>query len=153
MTDASFSSILDTPATDAVRPPAMPVGHYLAQIKGFPTKGTSPKKGTPYIEYTVEFLQPFEDADGNIDIDAEQLEAFGDVRGKTMRYTFYVTEGSAYRHREFLENTLGIDLSGKSHWEGAQEAMSQQLVVQVKQTPTNDGKGFFSEIASTAAVE
>ena len=147
---STFSSILDAPATESVRPPALPGGTYVSMVKGLPTKGKSTKKGTDFIEYTVAFIQPYEQAN---DIDADALEEFGDVSGKEMRLTFYMTEASAYRHREFLENDLGLEIDGKSHWEGAQEAPGAQFLSFVRQKPRDDGKGVYSEIGNTAPLE
>lgn len=153
MTQQSFSSILDAPATDAVRPPTLPVGHYIAMIKGLPRKDKSTKKGTDFIEYKVSFIEPFYDAEGNSDIDAQALEEFGAVQGKEMNLTFYLTENSAYRHREFLENDLRLDIDGKSHWEAAQEAPGSQFIAGIRHKARDDGKGIFAEIGSTAPLE
>ena len=149
----TFSSILDAPATDAVRPPTLPAGHYIAMIKGLPRKDKSSKKGTDSIEYGVSFLEPYTDADGNTDIDPTALEEFGSDAGKEMKLTFYITENSAYRHREFLENDLRLEIDGLSHWEAAQEAPGAQFVAFVRHKARDDGKGVFAEIGNTAPVE
>lgn len=148
---SSFSSILDAPATESVRPPALPAGTYVALVKGLPRKDKSSKKGTDFIEYTIAILQPY-DGDGNCDVDAQALEDFGEVRGKEMRLTFYFTENSAYRHTEFLQNDLGLDVEGKSHWEAAQEAPGSQFLASIRQKPRDDGKGVYSEIGNTAPL-
>lgn len=148
----SFSSILDAPATESVRPPALPAGHYVALIKGLPRKDKSSKKGTDFIEYTCAILSPYTDAEGNCDIDPQALEEFGEVAGKELRLTFYFTENSAYRHTEFLTNDLRLEIEGMSHWEAAQQAPGSQFLVQVRQKPRDDGKGVFSEIGNTAPL-
>ena len=153
MSQTTFASILDAPATDSVRPPAMPAGSYLAMVKGLPRRDKSSKKGTDFIEYTLAFITALQGEDGPLDVDPQALEEFGEVQGKEMKLTFYMTENSAYRHREFCENDLQMDCEGKSHWELAQEAPGHQVVVHVRQKPREDGKGLFSEIASTAPVE
>jgi len=149
---SNFASILDAPATESVRPPALPAGPYVTIVQGLPRRDKSTKKGTDYIEYTVGFLQAYFNESGESEVDAQALEEFGDVTGKTMKLTFYMTEASAYRHTEFLTNDLGIDMEGKSHWEGAQEAPGNQFISFIKQKPRDDGKGVFSEIASTAPL-
>lgn len=148
----TFSDILNAPASDSVRPPALPAGHYLAMIKGLPRADKSAKKGTPFIEYTVSFLEPYTDAEGTTDIDAVALEEFGAVAGKEMKLTFYLTEGSAYRHKEFLQDDLGLDIEGLSHWEAAQQAAGAQFVAGIRHKPRDDGKGIFAEISGTAPV-
>jgi len=149
---STFSSILNAPATESVRPPALPAGHYISMIKGLPRQDKSTKKGTEFIEYTVLFLQPYVDAEGNSDVDPQALEEFGQVKGKEMRLTFYMTEKAAYMHTEFLTDTLGLDISGMSHWQAAQQASGAQFIAQVRQKPRDDGKGVFSEIGNTAAL-
>lgn len=155
MNQQTFASILDAPATDSVRPPAVPAGHYIATIKGLPRRDKSSKKQTEFIEYKVGLLGVYEE-NGTSDVDAEELAAFVEVNGplntKEMNLTFYMTEKSAFRHREFLEDDLGMDMEGKSHWEGAQETPGSQFVVNIRQKPTEDGKGVYSEIASTAPL-
>jgi len=148
----SFANILDAPATESVRPPAIPAGHYTALIRGLPRQDKSTKKGTPYIEYVVAILSVYTDEAGNTDVDAQALEEFGEVVGKELRLTFYMTEASAYRHTEFLANDLRLDIEGKSHWEAAQMAPGGQFVVQIRQKPRDDGKGVFSEIGNTGPL-
>jgi len=148
----SFSSILNTPATASVRPPAVPGGHYIMMIRGLPRQDKSSKKGTEFIEYTCAILQPYTDEAGNCDVDPQALEEFGSVQGKEMRLTFYMTEASAYRHTEFLTNDLGLDIEGASHWEAAQSAPGAQFVAMVRQKPREDGKGVYSEIGGTAPL-
>ena len=148
----NFGSILDKPASEAERPPAMPAGTYLGVVQGLPRKDKSSKKQTDFIEYNIKLLKPYENEDGETDVDADELKAMGGIKDKEMKLTFYITEKSEYRHKEFLEDDLGLDIEGKSHWEAAQEAAGQQLLVFVKQTPREDGKGMFSEIAKTMPV-
>lgn len=149
----NFGSILDKPATDFNRPPPLPGGHYLCVCMGLPRKDKSTKKQTDYIEHVIKFLKPFENSDGETDVDTDELRAVGGIGDETtMKLTFYITEKAGYRYREFLEEDLGVDLEDKSLWEGAQETAGKQLVVFVKQTPRDDGKGMFSEISRTMPV-
>jgi len=98
----TFQSILDTEVTAAVRPPAFPGGSWIAVVQGLPRRDKSTKKGTDFIEYTIGFLAPLMGENGEpADIDPDALAEFGDCAGKPMKLTFYMTEASAYRHREF----------------------------------------------------
>lgn len=152
VTTPNFGSILDRPASDFERPVPLPAGTYLAVIQGLPRRDKSTKKQTDYIEYNVKFLKPFENDDGETDVDLDELKTMGGCKDKEMKLTFYITEKAGYRHSEFLADDIGIELEGKSQWEAAQEAAGQQLLVFVKQVPREDGKGMFSEIAKTAPV-
>jgi hypothetical protein len=156
--EATFSSILDAPASESVRPPALPAGTYLAVIKGLPQRGQSAKKKTDFIEYTLLAMGPYTNAEGECDVDADELKAFeevsGPVKGKELKRTFYMTEKSAYRHKEFLADDLRLDFpEDASHWAIAQQTGGTQVLVHMHQKPTDDGKGVYSEIASTAPVE
>jgi hypothetical protein len=145
---SSFSSILDRPASEAERPPAFPAGDYICVIKGLPRKDKSTKKGTDFIEYT---LQPVSAVEGTVDEDA--LKQFGSFVDKILLLTFYITEKSAFRHKEFLADDLGLDIEDESHWEAAQKTQGVQVLVHIKHRATEDGKGVFHEIVGTAPVE
>ncbi len=149
---ASFQSILNAPATASTRPPPVPGGHYVMLIRGLPRQDKSSKKQTEFIEYNCAIIQPYVDSEGSSDVDAEALAEFGVVQGKEMRLTFYMTEKSAYRHTEFLSNDLLLEIEGLSHWEAAQHAPGNQFIAHVRQKPSDDGKGVFSEIGGTAPL-
>ena len=154
--EQTFSSILDTPASESVRPPALPAGTYIAVIKGLPKQGKSTKKQTDFIEYTCAVIQAFVNDEGSSDVAEDELASFvevnGPLNGKEIKHTFYMTEKSAYRHKEFLADDLGLDIDGKSHWAAAQETPGAQFLIHIRQKPTDDGKGVYSEIASTAPI-
>src|SRR5271155_2855426 len=97
----NLSSILEAPATEIKRPPPFPAGQYICVIKGLPRKDKSTKKQTEFVEFKV---QPLSAVEGTVDEDA--LEAFGSLNEKEMNLTFYMTEKSAYRMKEFLEDDL-----------------------------------------------
>lgn len=148
----TFNDILDAPATEFVRPPAVPAGTYIALVKGLPERGKSTKKGTSFIAFKIAFIGVAADAEGNSDVDADALAEFGEIAGTEMNLTFYITEKSGYRCKEFLEEDLGIEIGDRSMWVAAQEAANHQLVVHVRQKPRDDGKGMYSEIASTGPI-
>ena len=155
--EQTFTSILDTPASEAVRPPALPAGTYVAVIKGLPRRGQSDKKKTDFIEYTLNVIQPYVDDEGNGDVDDDELKSFTEVNGalagKEIKLTYYITEKSAYRHKEFLTDDLGLEFDDSaSHWSVAQQTGGTQFLIHMRQKPTDDGKGVYSEIASTAPI-
>lgn len=147
MNTSNFASILDAPAADAVRPPALPAGEYVCQILGMPRRDKSSKKQTDFVEFTYKIAQPMES------VDQDELQAYGDWQSRTFKLTFYITEKSGYRLREFLEDDLKLDLDSKSLWEAAQDTGGAQFIASMRQVPTEDGKGMYHEVASTAAVE
>lgn len=145
MAQARFESVLDMPATDFERPPPIPPGTYGAAVKGLPEWIKSDRTGTEGVQFAMALLQAADD------VDKEALEAIGGIAEKVMPYRFYVTEKSGYRLREFLED-LGIEVQGKSLRAASQEANGRQCLLSVRHTPRQDGKGFYSEIASTAPL-
>ncbi len=145
---SNFQSILDRPATESTRPPPFPAGSYACIIEGQPRRDKTPTKGTEYIEYS---MRPVKAIEGTVDSDA--LEEFGKLGDKTLKLTFYITDAAGYRHTEFLENDLGLDVGKATHWEAAQETPGMQCIVHVKHTASRDGKGVYSEIAGTAPID
>ena len=59
-----FQALLNMPAEDAVKPPAMPVGTYRSLVKGQQAV-TSRDKGTPGIEFTFAQFEPQNDVDSD----------------------------------------------------------------------------------------
>ena len=144
---ADFSSILDAAPSEVERPKPLPQGTYTAVVQGLPRQDKSTKKQTPYVEFTLAIL-----ANG-VDVDQDELKAMGGFSGKTMRATFYLTEGAAWRLDEFLEH-LGIELDGKkSRAEMIEEAPGKQVGVYVKHTPSQDGQSIYAEISRTLPLE
>ncbi|MDE2105564.1 MAG: hypothetical protein KGL39_50525 [Patescibacteria group bacterium] len=147
MTDvANFADILDMPATEIERPKPIPTGTYIAMVQGMPRFDKSAKKQTPFYEFTLKLLEAQDD------VDADALSAMGGIADKTMRLTFYITEASVWRLKEFLE-TLGIDLDGSTLRAGVEEAPGKQCGIYVRHVPNQDGTGFFAEIGKTLRVE
>lgn len=150
---ANFASILDAPITEAERPPAIPTGDYILVISGNPRRDKSTRNQTDYIEYSLKILSA---VDGTYDEDElkEFEESQGKISGKETKKTFYITEKSGYRHKEFIIDDLGLEMGpDKSHWEAAQEAVGHQFLGHYTKKPSDDGKGWFSELTSTAPVE
>lgn len=146
---ASFEDILNTPASDAEPPPLFPVGQYIAMVDGQPRQDRSSRKGTPFIEYN---MKPISAVDGTVDEDA--LSEFGPLGERTLRHTFYFTENSAYRHKDFLVNDLKMDIDGMTHWEAAQAATGESCIITIKHSMTKDDKPrLFAEIGGTAPIE
>jgi len=152
MANPNFSSILDKPASNIERPKPLPVGTYLTIIKGLPRYDSSSKKQTPFIEFTHEFIQAQDD------VDAEELEALGGLRNKDgtakqMKNTFYLTEASGWRLREFLE-ALGFDFEDgvTTMRQAAEESANSEVYVTIRHEASDDGKSVFAKIGGVAKV-
>lgn len=147
MAQTSFSSILDKAPADVKPPETLPVGSYLCVVQGMPRYDKSTKKGTPFVEYTLIIQQAMDD------VDADDLAAFGDVKGKPIKATYYDTESAGYRIKEFFEH-CGLDVEAV---ESLRELVDQpngcQVIAYMKHEASDDGKRTFARLAGTAPVE
>lgn len=142
-----LSSILDKPATDIKRPPAMPTGHYVFTTIGLPKNDKSTKKHTEYYEFLCRYTQAYDD------VDEDALKEIGGIEGKETNLTFYITDKSVYRLVEFMRDDLQIEAEGKSVRQMLEETPNCQFVGLIKHTPADDGKGVYANIATTSPVE
>lgn len=142
-----FSDILSKPASEVERPKPLPAGSYVCTVAGLPEFDKSAKKETPYAKFT---LRPISAGD---DVDADDLEAAGGLDGKTISATYYLTEGSLYRLKKFLED-CGIDVEdGRTMKELIEDAPNQTVIAYIKHTPSRDGESMYAELANTAPAE
>lgn len=146
MTAANMAAILDRPADTFERPKPLPVGQYLTTVVGQPRQDVSEKKQTPFVEYTLKLMQAYDD------VDQEALTEAGGIGDRTMKITFYLTEASAYRLKEFLEH-CGVDIDGKKLSQAIGEAAGCQVVIKIKHTASDDGEQIYANIARTLPVE
>ncbi len=141
-----FSVLMNKPVEEAERPKAAPAGTYLAGIVSHEF-GTSTKKGTPYCRFNFQLLAAQDD------VDAEALEEAGGVEfmnKKRMRYEFYLTDDAMYRLREFLEEALELNCSGRNFDEVVPETANMQVLVTIGHTLSDDGKETYANIDSFA---
>ena len=156
-TKPSFGSILSMPAEDAVRPPTLPRGYYVAVVENF-REDKSSQRQTPFTEFQLKVLRPLEKeneetGEMEVQVDEDELEAYGDVAGAMINVQFYHTEKSVYRLAEFLRH-CGVDLGGKKSFEQAiPEARNSQVVIRVTHQSSQDGEATFARVSRTAPVE
>lgn len=98
MTD--LSHLLGKKASDVEKPKPFPVGHYLWTVTGFEVVESSKKK-TPGIQFDTQMTEPMDD------VDEDELAAVKEPTKRKQRLTFWVTEDSLWRLKEFL-TTLGV---------------------------------------------
>lgn len=150
MNAASFSSILDRPSSATEKPKPLPVGTYLAMVKGLPEEGESAQKKTPFVKFTLQFLQAADDVDQEALVEVLKGKALNE---KTTAATFYVTEDAAWRLGKFLDD-LGIDDEGGtiSYRQRISASPGKQVLIGLKHRASEDGESVYSEIKSTAPV-
>lgn len=147
MANPNFGALLDKPSSEIERPKPLPQGTYICVVKGLPKQDVSSKKKTEYVEFT---LQPIQAQD---DVDAEELQAMGGLADKTIRDTYYITDNSLWRLKEFLDNCGVPDDEGMSLRQRIAETPGKQVGVFIKHTASDDGKAVYANVGSTMAVE
>lgn len=157
MAKTSLSDIMDRESTGTVeRPKPVPVGTYLAKIKGQPEYGKTEKKGTEFIKFNAEFVEPMDD------VDQDELEEWAkreDGTNKTLKgtalprggVTFYITEDAIWRLDEFFDH-LGVLEKGKKKSEMVEDAIGSEFLVTINHV-TGDNDVVYANVKSTAPVE
>ncbi len=92
----SFGALLDKAPSEVERPKPLPQGSYITVLQGLPRQDKSAKKQTEFYEFTHKLLSAGED------VDEDELKAMGGVADKTIKNTYYITEGSLWRLKDFL---------------------------------------------------
>lgn len=102
-----FKQLLSRPLNTVEKPKPLPSGTYFGTVGAFQL-GESRDKKTPYVEFQITLQE------AGPDVDAESLAtAVGtppdfSKKKKNLRSTFYLTEDSLYRLKEFLSG-LGVE--------------------------------------------
>jgi hypothetical protein len=148
----SFEEILNRPSGEIKTPQPLPVGTYHCLVDGPPAPEESSQKRTPCRTYKFKILSPQGDVDAKEA--AEQQVVGKTITGQGAGASFYITEDSAYRYREFLRDHLGIeDADGKKPLKEMEaEAPGKQLLVKIKHDISPDGKRRYHKIDSTMHV-
>lgn len=145
MAAPNFGALLDKAPSEVERPKPLPEGQYLWVIQGLPEFGKSSKKQTEFAAFTLKCLQ------AGPDVDPDQLAEMGGIADKTTKATFYITEGSLYRLKDFLEY-CGIE-KGPSLRAMIEEAQNCQVVGYIRHEPSNDGESVFARCDKFASAE
>ena len=146
-TKPQFASVLDMPASDIERPKPLPVGSYVCVVQGQPKIDKSSKKQTEYVEYTLKLLEALND------VDTDALDAVGGIQEKFTKVTFYLTENSVYRLKEFLEH-CGVDMEEEgSLRQYIAEAPGKQVVAHIIHEASQEGDAVYARVKNTTAVE
>lgn len=147
MATPNFGALLDKAPSEIEKPKPLPVGTYVTVLQGLPRQDKSSKKQTEYVEFTHKLLSAGDD------VDTEELAKMGGIADKTMKNTYYLTENSLWRLKEFLVH-CGIDLDGVgSLREAIEETAGKQVAIHIRHEASDDGESVFARIAKTLPVE
>lgn len=146
-----IGDILDRPSNEAAAPKTVPAGNYVCKVQGMPRFDKSSKKQTPFVEF---LLVPTSAMD---DVDADELSEAGGLTDKTFKATFYLTDNSEYRLREFLDacQVPDEDDNGEalSHRARIEETPNAEVIVTMVHEPSADGQRMFAKPGAFAQVE
>lgn len=141
----NFGALLDTAPSDVERPKPLPEGQYLCVVKGLPRFDKSSKKQTEFVEFNLSPIQV------GADVDQEALAEMGGIADKTIKATYYITEASLWRLKEFMEH-CGIE-EGPSLRAMIDETQNCQVVAYIKHEASNDGESVFAKLGKTASAD
>lgn len=143
----SFGALLNTSPSETERPKPLPQGSYVAMVQGLPRMDKSRQKQTEFVEFTLKLLSAGED------VDAEELAAMGGLADKTIKDTYYLTDNSLWRLKDFLSN-CGIDVdNAESYSTAIEETPSCQVGIFIKHEASQDGQSIFARVGKTFKVE
>lgn len=143
---ANFAALLSKPVESAEKPPLLPMGTYLGMIQGHRFDESRDKK-TPFVEFEVKLLA------AEADVDQAALAEIKDLSKRTQRVTFYLTDDSLFRLREFLENHVKLNCKGRGFGEVIPETTNQQIKVHIKHVPSKTNVGeVYANVDQTAAA-
>lgn len=143
----NFGALLDKPGSEVERPKPLPQGSYTAMVQGLPRFDKSAKKQTELVEFTLKLLSAGED------VDAAELAELGGLADKTIKDTYYITEGSLWRLKDFLAN-CDLDAEGDASLrELLEETPGKQIGVFIRHEASQDGQSIFAHVGKTFKVE
>lgn len=127
----ALSAILGKQASDVQPPVPLPNGLYVVQVTDYEYKAELGQNKNPALDFSFKVTTP-------VDVDPSECEL-----PKTMRNTFWLTEQSLYRLKDFLAETLKIESEGRTLEDMLPEAknrMCQAEIVQAAYTPQGSDK-------------
>lgn len=138
-----FRSLLSKPADQIERPKPLPAGTYEGTITKY-EYGKSKEKKTPYVRYFVQVNSAGED------VDPVEMDGI-DLSKKQLRRDFYLTDDAEYRVKELWES-CGIDGTGRSLGEILPDLIGCQVLLEVTQRNSEDGKDTYNDVGNLKGV-
>ena len=146
---ASFEDILNTPAASIKSPEPLPVGSYICIVDGpgeFVQLGVNQ---THALKLNLKPLQPQQDVDQEQLIESLDGQTLADKR---IPVTFFITDESKHRVRNWCRDALGIEEGTKSLKEMISEIPGRQVVASVGHRAAKDGQAVYMEVKGWARV-
>ena len=148
--ELSFSEILDLPLDSIKEPALIPMGTYRAVLGQYRADKTKGEKQTPFVEFPCTLIEP----EG--DVDQESFEEYGGLAKLSkakLRLTYYLTEDSRWRAKEFIERTLGLSGAEAASLKlGFQAGVGAEILVTIGHRPDQKTQKPRAEITATAPL-
>lgn len=146
----NLTELLSKQSSEIKKPLPLPAGTWLfmnQKAPEFPENGIG-KNNTPAAVFALTVLQP-------IEVDQDQLSnyssEFGDPRGKTMRFTVFLTDASLYYARQQVVDAFAIeDADDLTLGQIFAQTANRQVIGEVKQEPNRDGTDLVSFVTKLA---
>jgi hypothetical protein len=145
MSNANFEALLNTQVDEIEKPKPLPMGTYTFGISGHEF-GESAQKKTPFVKFQTTPKVAGED------VDQDMLTEVKDWQSKNMNLTFYLTDDSMFRLKDFLEH-CGISTAGRTLGECIPETQGAMFNGYIKHETATNGTDVFAQIGTTAAAE
>jgi len=139
-----FSKLLSKQASTIEKPKAIPIGHYIAVNQKLPDFKGIGKNETPGAVFALVLIAPTED------VDQDQLKEYGEIKGKSVNYTQWLTEASEYRATQELCNAFDIEMGEKTLGQIYNETINKQILVEITHEPSQDGTEMFHRATAIA---
>lgn len=140
-----FSKILGKQAEAIEKPKPLPIGTYLCNNPKLPDFKAIGKNETPAAEFGLVILAP-------VEVDMQELQEYGEIKGKNIRHRMFLTEGTEYRTKEELVNAFGVEEAGKTLGQLFNETINKQVIVTIRHRPSDDGTEIYHEVEALAAA-
>jgi hypothetical protein len=141
---SDFRTLLQKPMDEIERPKPLPAGTYYGTIAGHKFDESSQKR-TPFVRFTIK-LQSAGD-----DVDAEEVASV-DWTKKEVRKDFYLTDDALYRLKGFLES-VGVEVEGRALGEAIPDSTNAQVIVEVTQRNSADGKDVYNDVGDVRGAD
>jgi hypothetical protein len=141
-----FSKILQKQSAEIEKPVPLPIGTYLCNNPALPSFVGIGKNETPCATFNLVVLQPSDD------VDAADLAAIPNWKGKGIRHRMFLTEDSLFRTKEELVNAFALEEGDKSLGQLFNESVGKQVWVTIKHRPSDDGTTIYTEVEKLAAA-
>ena len=150
MSDVDFEQLLGQQISEVEPPRLFPTGPYSAVLGKYET-GKSSQKNTPYVRFPVKLTGAMEGVDEQEFEDAGGMEKL--MTRSPLRLDFYMTPDASFRLRQFLENSLELDIHNRSFDSLLPETDGLEFVAIIKHEAGQKEGEKFMRIGDTASAK